>query len=153
MKLYDGRGQRFKKLIGLKQIKQENKLKKAVVIPKHARAKWYWIWLRWFLGIIIPMALAHSVISLGWYAVTKENIIADEFFDMIIGTSLTAFFLASYVAVFAHLFAWKSKAVALQTLPKLGFCPNCGYIIRDTPAESDGCTPCGECGHAWRVGT
>lgn len=29
-------------------------------------------------------------------------------------------------------------------------CPSCGYDMENTPAESDGCIVCTECGAAWR---
>ncbi len=32
-----------------------------------------------------------------------------------------------------------------------GVCPRCSYRIDDLPADADGCTPCPECGAAWKL--
>lgn len=151
MKLYDGRGKRFKKLIDPYVIMKENRLKLSEVMPKHARAKWYSIWIRSFLvtvlGTWIFLALSDAM---GVY-VNGQSLIADDYIFFIFLTAFTGIITASLATVSLRRRTWKSKGIAIRTLVELEFCPNCGYIIRDTPADSDGCTPCAECGHAWRV--
>tara|TARA_R110000744_G_C19254247_1_gene550615 strand:- start:259 stop:774 length:516 start_codon:yes stop_codon:yes gene_type:complete len=151
LKLYDGRGKRFKYLIDFKKIMKENRLKVGEVIPKCARASWYSIWLSWFAGYVFGMVFLNTLVSILWYFVTDRFVLVDEFADFFLGTSFTGFFVACIVTVFTRRKTWKSKATAIQALAQQGFCPNCGYIIRDTPADPDGCVPCSECGHAWRV--
>lgn len=34
-----------------------------------------------------------------------------------------------------------------------GACPSCAYQLRGLAPDADGCTPCPECGAAWRVST
>ena len=151
MKLYDGRGKQFEKLIDLKVIKKDNRLKISEIIPKHARAKWYAIWLRWCFGYIFIAGFIPALLSVVLYFLTGWFILSGQWLDMLLGACFTGFFLACFITVFSHRGTWKSKAVAFRTLAQQGFCPNCGYIIRDTPAEPDGCTPCSECGYAWLV--
>jgi hypothetical protein len=152
-KLYDGHGKHVKWLVHLNDLKKINQLDQAVTIPVDARARWTHIWLRWFVACLllcIPMAIVITIIQLLALKVNRAFDVS-EYIDMLLGASFTGFFLASLAAVFTHRTTWKSRAVAMQTMAKLGYCPHCGYIIRDTPPESDGCVPCSECGHAWVV--
>lgn len=150
-KLYDGRGKRVTRLVHPKDLKKINQLSFVVFVPVEARVKWPRVWLRWYVAYVllfVPIALFMTIIQL---LIVDRAFDVSEYVDMILGTSFTAFFVASFATVFTHRATWKSRAVAMQTMVKLGYCPHCGYIIRDTPAESDGCVPCSECGHAWVV--
>lgn len=44
---------------------------------------------------------------------------------------------------------WPSRLIRLRL--RQGDCGACGYYLGDLPPEMDGCTPCPECGAAWRV--
>lgn len=45
------------------------------------------------------------------------------------------------------------RAVIRAALAVLGerWCASCGYTLRDSEPESDGCTVCAECGAAWKL--
>lgn len=45
------------------------------------------------------------------------------------------------------------RAVIRAALAVLGerWCASCGYTLRESEPESDGCTVCAECGAAWKV--
>jgi len=150
VKLYDGRGKRFKRLIDPKEIMDENRLTLTEVLPKWAREKWYSIWIRWSLVISIWLICFQVVSQLLIYILDGSSSFY-ELDEFAIGSVIIGIFGGCLLMLIGRRWTWKSKAVAVCTLTHAGFCPNCGYIIGDTPAESDGCVPCSECGYAWRV--
>lgn len=153
MKLYDGRDKRFKNLIDTKEIMKENNLRLTEVLPKHARAKWYTILLLYTFGTVLCMGAIWLLVDIGIFVIRGERLRFNGVVRVLPYLFLYGFLAGCYSVLTSRRWTWKSDVVAIRTLAERGFCPNCGYIIRDTPAESDGCTPCGECGHAWRVGT
>jgi hypothetical protein len=150
-KLYDGRGVRVKWLIPLRELKRINKLDRAEVMPIESRAKWYQIWVWWFCACLMFCVPNAIIITLIQFFTVHRGFDLSEYVDMFLGVSFTGFFLASLVTVFTHRTTWASRQVALDTLVQLGYCPHCGYIIRDSPTQEDGCVLCAECGHAWRI--
>jgi len=152
VKLYDGRGKRFKELIDPKVIMKENRLKITEVIPRHARAKWFSIWIRGGTEFVLAMGLLGILSDTLHYIFYMEHYLySDEIFEYLLRLIVVGFLFGGLCVLIDRRRTWKSKAVAIRTLAAIGFCPNCGYIICDTPPELDGCTPCSECGHAWRV--
>ena len=150
MKFFDGRDTRFKRLIDPKDIMDEHRLKLTEVLPKWARDRWYLIWIRWsfryFLVWLFPLIVGLVVAVLIREPVRIELVIGSLFAVLSVSVCLGGFSM-----LISRRWTWRTKEIAIRTLAQRGYCPNCGYIIRDTPAESDGCTPCSECGHAWRV--
>ena len=151
MKLYDGRGKQFKKLIDPKVIMKENRLKLTDVLPKHARPKWFVMWFWWSIWIAVVVVLLFLFVHVFRIFLHNERAGFNGFIDFILGTLLFGLFWGGFAVIFFRRWTWRSDAIAIRVMAQNGFCPNCGYIIRDTPSESDGCTPCSECGHAWRV--
>ena len=150
MKLYDGRGKRFKTLIDLTLIMKENRLNFTEVLPKHARAKWFVMWFWWGIAFAILFGLLILFMVLLLF-LSGERIDYGGVIKLIFGALSISMLSGGFAMLVARKWTWRSKAVAIRTLAQQGFCPKCGYIIRDTPVESDGCTPCSECGYAWRV--
>lgn len=155
MKLYDGRGKRFKNLVDPKVIMKENSLKITSVVPKESRAKWYAIWIRGSLEFLLGMGLLIVLSNVVHYFVYQEHYFQDQnlrTIAFVMSRFIAYAFLFGWICVFVdRKKTWKSTVVAIHTLARNGFCPNCGYIIRGTPEDSDGCVPCSECGHAWHV--
>lgn len=150
-KLHDGRGKRFKKLIDPKLIMKENRLKHNQVLPKHARPKRFVMWLQWVVAIAILFVLLNLAVDIVRLLLYDERPVYKGFVDFIYSALVFGAFFGGLGVLSAWSWTWRSQGVAIRTLSELGFCPNCGYFIRDTPSASDGCTPCSECGLAWRV--
>lgn len=151
MKLYDGRGKRFKKLIDPKEIMKENRIKIIEVLPKKARASWYSIWAYTTFVVVLGTGAVGIAMDFAFYILDGTHLRIEGVITMMPYVLMYAFIAGGISVVTGRRWTWKSKAVAIRILAQQGFCPNCGYIIRDTPADSDGCTECSECGYAWRV--
>lgn len=68
------------------------------------------------------------------------------------GTSIVA---GLTVGLAARIASWflplRSNRALLDALVREGYCPGCGYHLRELPVEADGCTVCPECGAAWKL--
>ena len=151
VKLYDGRGKRFKRLIDPKEIMDEHGLKLTEVLPKHARDKWYAIWFRWGFGFAAGMSVWGLAFASLYGVLDSEFVSAKGVFTFLIVVSIMGIFIGGIAMLVGRRWTWKTYDLGIRTLAQRGFCPSCGYIIRGTPADEDGCTPCSECGHAWVV--
>ncbi len=55
------------------------------------------------------------------------------------------------MGLYARRRAWKSISDGRNAMLRFRICPACGYNLRKSEPESDGCIVCPECAAAWRL--